>query len=188
MVLGLKHGVTELVDHDLEWGINAAETIQRLWAILGSTAKDIQHIGSTAIRNIKAKPVIDIAVLACNYEEILSLTAELEKEGFIFRGWEGNDERQPVFQCGEYIQEDKEMRVLTHFIHIVKADSQQWHDYINLRNYMNAYPTVAHEYERVKLQLADENRNDYHKYHLGKKDYIIDMIKTANQWSESNLA
>ena len=62
MVLGLKRGVAELADHDPEWEVNAANTIKRLWDILGSTAKDIQHVGSSAIRHIKAKPVIDIAV------------------------------------------------------------------------------------------------------------------------------
>ena len=112
MVLGLKCGVAELADHDPEWEVNAADTIKRLWNILGSVAKDIQHVGSSAIRRIKAKPVIDIAVSVWSFEEVLKLSPALEKEGFIFRGWEGKEERQPVFQCGEYIPEEKDMRLL----------------------------------------------------------------------------
>jgi GrpB-like predicted nucleotidyltransferase (UPF0157 family) len=185
MRLGLKRGVAELVGHDPEWDVNAADTIKRLWDILGSAAKEIQHVGSTAIRNIKAKPVIDIAVSVFNFDKILTLSPALEKEGFIFRGWEGKEEKQPVFQCGEYIPEEKDMRVLTHYIHVVLADSRQWYNYINLRDYMNAFPAIAHEYEALKLQLAHENKNDYQKYHQGKQNYIADMITAANCWANS---
>ena len=62
MNLGLKRGTAELAEHDPEWEILAAKTINRLWYIFGSIAMDIQHFGSTAIKNIKAKPIIDIAV------------------------------------------------------------------------------------------------------------------------------
>jgi GrpB-like predicted nucleotidyltransferase (UPF0157 family) len=184
MVLGLKCGVAELADHDPEWEVNAADTIKRLWDILGSTAKDIQHVGSSVIRHIKAKPVIDIAVSVWSFEEVLTLSPALEKEGFIFRGWEGKEERQPVFQCGEYIPEEKDMRLLTHYIHIVMADNQQWYNYINFRDYMNAFPAVAFEYEALKLRLAEENKNDYRNYHHGKQNYITEMIKTANHWDD----
>ena len=47
---------------------------------------------------------------------------------------------------------------------------------------MNAFPAVAFEYEALKLRLAEENKNDYHSYHRGKQDYIIEMIKAANRW------
>jgi GrpB-like predicted nucleotidyltransferase (UPF0157 family) len=182
MVLGLKRGMVELVDHNPEWEVNAVDTIKRLWEILGSTAIDIQHVGSTAIRHIKAKPVIDIAVLVRSFEEVLALSPALEKEGFVFRGWEGEEERQPVFQCGEYIPEEKDMRLLTHYIHIVMAGSRQWDNYINLRDYMNAFPAVASEYEALKLRLAEENKDNYHSYHRGKQDYITEMIKAADRW------
>ena len=55
MTLGLKRGVVELADHGPEWEIIAAETIRRLWDNLGSMTTDIQHVGSTSIKGIKAK-------------------------------------------------------------------------------------------------------------------------------------
>jgi GrpB-like predicted nucleotidyltransferase (UPF0157 family) len=58
----LKHSVVELVDHDPEWEQLAAQKIEQLWNVFGSSAKDIQHIGSTVIGGIKAKPIIDIAI------------------------------------------------------------------------------------------------------------------------------
>ena len=74
------------------------------------------------------------------------------------------------------------MRLLTHYIHIVKADNQQWYNYINYHDYMNVFPAAASEYEALKLRLAEKNKNDYRSYHQGKQNYITEMIKTANQW------
>ena len=56
MIVGLKRG-RELVDYNLEWKAIAQETIGRLWRVFGSVAKDIQHVGSTSIAGIKAKPI-----------------------------------------------------------------------------------------------------------------------------------
>lgn len=61
MVIGLKRGTIELHDHDPDWESLAAETIRLLWDIFGEVAVDIQHVGSTAIRSIQAKPILDIA-------------------------------------------------------------------------------------------------------------------------------
>jgi GrpB-like predicted nucleotidyltransferase (UPF0157 family) len=64
MVIGLKRGVVELYDHQEEWKDNAAKTIAKLKLIFGDTAVNIQHVGSTAIHHIKAKPIIDITVFS----------------------------------------------------------------------------------------------------------------------------
>ncbi|MFT3950406.1 MAG: GrpB family protein [Oscillospiraceae bacterium] len=185
MMLGIKRKNIMLAEHDPGWENSAAQTIKQLRCILGLTAKDIQHVGSTAIKGIKAKPVIDIAVEVNDFDEVLNFTPEMEKEGFFFRGFEGK-ERQPVFQCGEYIQGEDDMRLLTHYIHIVKADSTQWHSYINFRDYMNACPSAASEYEALKLQLASESGSDgsLHSYHMGKQDYVAGMIEVAHLWND----
>ena len=185
MAIGLKRGEVALYDHEIEWELNATKTIDKLKEIFGDVAVDIQHIGSTSIVHIKAKPIIDITVAVRDFDDVLALSPILENEGFFFRGWEGK-ERQPVFQCGEYVSGEKDMRLLTHYIHIIKADSQQWHNYINFRDYMNACPTAANKYEALKLSLAKENKDngDLHNYHMGKQDYISEMIQIARLWDD----
>lgn len=178
-MIGLKRGTVELADHDPEWDILAAQTIERLWRVFGSVAKDIQHVGSTAIKEIKAKPVIDIAVAVINFDDVLALSPVLTEQGFICVGWENDGKVQPMYQCGEFVTGKKLPRILTHCIHIVMAKSQQWYDYINHRDYMNICPAAAHEYELLKLQLADENSDNYHGYLLGKQEYIQKAVKTA---------
>ena len=126
-MIGLKHGELVLYEHQIEWEQNATKTINDLKEILSDVVVDIQHIGSTSILQIIAKPVIDIAVAVRNFDDVLTLSSILETKGFIFRGWEGKgNERQPVYQCGEYITGEKDMRLMTHYIHIIKAESQQW--------------------------------------------------------------
>lgn len=61
-MIGLKKGEIVLCEHQIHWELNAKSTINKLKEILGDIAIDIQHIGSTSIKNIKAKPVIDIIV------------------------------------------------------------------------------------------------------------------------------
>ena len=61
-MLGLKREAVKLCEHQKEWEVEAQNTIARLKAILGDVAKDIQHVGSTSVLSIKAKPIIDIAV------------------------------------------------------------------------------------------------------------------------------
>lgn len=73
MMIGLKRGTVALFDHEKEWEIEAQNTISRLKNILGDVAKDIQHIGSTSILSIKAKPIIDIVVAVDDFNEFLAL-------------------------------------------------------------------------------------------------------------------
>ncbi len=184
MIIGLKRGVVELTDHDPEWEIIAADTIKKLWVIFGASAKDIQHVGSTSIKNIKAKPVIDIVVSVLDFDDVLVLSPMLEEQGFICVGWEENGKIHPMYQCGEFVSGEKLPRVLTHFIHIVIADSQQWYDYINHRDYMNTCSAAAHKYEELKLRLAEENSDNYNNYFLGKQDYIKETVSIARIWND----
>lgn len=70
-MIGLKSGTVKLVQHQEEWHENAENVISVLKQLLGDTALDIQHVGSTAICSIHAKPIIDIAVAVHDIKDIL---------------------------------------------------------------------------------------------------------------------
>ena len=61
-MIGLKRGTVRLIDHQDEWIYEAENTIGELKRLMGTAAIDIQHIGSTAISSIHAKPIIDIVI------------------------------------------------------------------------------------------------------------------------------
>ena len=124
MTLGLKRGTVALVPHETSWEVEAARTIEKLKRILGNVAVGIQHVGSTAILGICAKPIVDIAVAVRSFADINAMQAELENQGFYRRSW--NDEDQELFACGSYYDGTGDKQ--THFIHVVLADSRDWRD------------------------------------------------------------
>lgn len=80
-MIGLKRGTIKLCEHEKEWETEAQNTISRLKQILGNVIKDIQHVGSTSIRSIKAKPIIDIAVAVDDFDNMLRFEKELKDNG-----------------------------------------------------------------------------------------------------------
>ena len=141
MPIGLKRDVVELADHDPEWEDIARETVGRLWRIFGAAARDIQHIGSTAIRCIKAKPIIDIAVAVEDGAAVAKLIPALEAGGFLYR--HRKTEEHMLFAVGDDAMPDG---VQTHFIHVMKMDSIDWRNCIIFRDYLNANLAVAKAY------------------------------------------
>jgi GrpB-like predicted nucleotidyltransferase (UPF0157 family) len=183
MEIGLKRGTVRLAAHDPAWRTFATETIQQLWDCFGSVAQDIQHVGSTAIKGIKAKPIIDIAVAAENFATVEKCVPRLESRGFLRRKWE--NDAQILFACGDYEKPDG---IQTHFIHVVETNSAAWHDYLNFRDYLNARPEIARIYEALKLRLATVNPDDKgrEKYLAGKHDFIVSTLAQARQWVETD--
>ncbi len=82
--IGLKKGEVVLCDHNPRWEEYAEKTIRRLYEMLGDVAIDIQHIGSTSVKDIKSKPVIDLIVGVKDFEHVLNFTPALEESGFYF--------------------------------------------------------------------------------------------------------
>lgn len=177
-MLGLKRGTVKLCEHEKEWEIEAQNTISRLKKILGNVIKDIQHVGSTSILSIKAKPIIDIAVAVDDFNDILALEKELKDEGFYYRPQVDLGE-QLLFASGSLYEGTGDLQ--THFIHVVRTNSMDWMNYINFRDYLNSTPPVAKEYEDLKVSLAlqapiDSGREKYLK---GKHDFIVYTLRKA---------
>ncbi len=183
MTLGLKRGTVALVPHEAAWEEEAARIIEKLKGILGDAAVDIQHVGSTAIPAICAKPIVDIAVAVRCFDDINAMQAELEARGFYRRSW--NDEDQELFACGSYYNGTGDKQ--THFIHVVLADGAEWRNYLNFRDYLNAFPAEAKAYEALKLSLAAVNPEDAgrEKYTSGKHDFVREMLRKAEAWRQT---
>ena len=179
--IGLRRGTVRLGDHQQLWETEAERTIHELKEIFGNAALDVQHVGSTAIPAIKAKPIIDLAVAVQRFDDAVKLIPEMERHGYYYRP-EAEPMAQMLFAKGSYY--DGTGDIQTHFIHVVQAASRDWIDYINFRDYMNAHPDDAMAYEALKLRLATENPNDNgrRKYLAGKRDFILDALRKAAEW------
>ena len=181
MSIGMKRGTVYLEPHQAEWERIAEETIQTLKNILGSIAADIQHIGSTSIKTISAKPIIDIAVAVNDYELILSKRDVIEKADIVFRF----DERpeQLLFVMGDFKKDTR-----SHHIHVVLFGSDEWNNYINFRDYLNSNTEAAREYEAVKLRLAEQYPDDRIAYTGGKQEVIDKLLTEARVWKRKQLS
>jgi len=176
-MLGLKRGTVELFEHQKEWEDNAVQTIAKLKDIFGKVAIDIQHVGSTSIANIKAKPIVDIAVGISCFETLSDALPKLEATG-IYKSAMHAVPNDVLYVIGDF---DDDTR--THHIHIVEYGSMQWKNYINFRDYLNGNPNVAKQYEDLKIELVTRNENNRNAYTDGKEDFINNTLRKALTWS-----
>lgn len=179
-MLGLKRGTVQLCEHEKEWETEAKNTIDRLKGILGAVIKDIQHVGSTAIPAIKAKPIIDIALAVDSFDDILAYEKELKDAGFFYRpNAQASLRNQLLFACGSFYDGSGDLQ--THFIHIVLTNSMDHINYINFRDYLNSTPLVAKAYEELKVSLAMQAPVDSgrERYLNGKHDFIVYTLRKA---------
>ena len=121
-MIGLKRGTVSLCAHEKEWETEAERTISRLKAILGDVILDIQHVGSTSIPAIQAKPIIDIAVAVDHFDSVLAFEKELNSAGFYYRPKSDLGE-QLLFASGSYYDGTGDLQ--THFIHVVHTPPTQ---------------------------------------------------------------
>ena len=99
-MIGLKRGTVELLPHQPLWEDVAAKTIILLKSVLNDVAIDIQHVGSTSIQNVCAKPIIDIAVGVKTLDSIKPYIELLGKNGIIFR--KEDVKEQLLFVMGDF--------------------------------------------------------------------------------------
>lgn len=174
-MIGLKRGNVELISHEEEWNKNAENVILELKQLLGDAVVDIQHVGSTAIDSIYAKPIIDIVIGVCDLNDILPYIKLLRQHDFVFRGEDVVG--QMLFVMGNF---DNDTR--THHIHVVKWNGKEWNNYINFRDYLNSNPDKAMLYDTCKKNLASQFPKDRENYTSGKQKIIERLLREAQIW------
>ena len=178
MNIGLKTGIVKLLPHQAEWETNAEETIMLMKTILGDICIDIQHVGSTSIKHICAKPIIDIAVAVNELADILPYNDVLSKNGIFYRKEETTGQLL-------YLMGDLENEIKTHHIHVVKYNSVNWQNYLNFRDFLNAFPEKARLYIELKQELAKKYASERKLYTDGKSELIKALLKEAEEWKVS---
>ena len=158
-MLGLKRGKVELLPHQEEWATKAGDTAAELWQILGDAAVDIQHVGSTSIPAICAKPILDLVVGVRDLKDVLPYRGALEQCGVVFRG---------------------DLR--THHIHVVQWGGEAWENYVTFRDYLTCFPQKAWQYDRCKKELAAEFSDNRNGYTAGKQELIRLLLQEAHTW------
>ncbi|AKR58065.1 hypothetical protein XM25_20185 [Devosia sp. H5989] len=129
----------------------------------------IEHIGSTAIPGILAKPVIDIVVLVDDLAQGHAAIPALEALGFSF--WRDNPVRTRLFLV-------KGLPNRTHHLHI-HADPTEVERHLVFRDHLRAHPGDSAAYEALKRELAERYRTDREAYTEGKSAFIDAIVARA---------
>jgi GrpB-like predicted nucleotidyltransferase (UPF0157 family) len=172
MMIGLKRGVVELKNHNKEWKKLFAQEAKKISSQISNYIVDIQHIGSTAIPNIVAKPIIDIAVAINELSNIEQVVTLLEEGGYEYRGEQGIPDRHM------FVKGNEECR--THHIHVMVNTSYEWKKHILFRDYLRKNSSEAKQYSDLKKKLATKYEFDREKYTDGKEAFILGIIEKAN--------
>lgn len=177
MQIGLKRGTVAVEPHRIEWEIAAQKMIDDLRAILKEDMIDAQHIGSTSVKSICAKPIVDIVVGVSSFDKMIKHNDDLMKNGIVYH---------MQYPRGQYlyVAGDSEHNIRTHYIHVVIWGEEAWNNYINMSDYLNTHEKTAKEYSELKERLAKQYPEDRNVYTNGKSAFIEKTLRLAAEWRE----
>lgn len=168
--MGLKVGTVKLEKYSSNWVNEFNEEKEILSKIFGDIALKIEHVGSTSIDGLSAKPIIDIAIAVNKLEDFEKIKSYFEKEPYSIKKDSVNDEI--LVRKGS---EDNR----THFIHIMELNSKRYQDTIIFRNYLKDNIDTLKAYEKLKKDLANKYSNNRKMYTASKNEFIQKVIDKA---------
>jgi GrpB-like predicted nucleotidyltransferase (UPF0157 family) len=172
-MIGLKRNTVSLVKYNPEWIELFNKEKVLLKEILGQDAIGIEHIGSTAIIGIMAKPVIDIA-LGIDFKKVNEIKAILENNNWIFRPKFGDINKHIVFAKGNDIER-------THYLHLMQYESKEWKEKIFFRDYLNNNEKERIEYEKLKIEAMNKFSDDRKNYTKEKDEFVQKIIDKGSK-------
>jgi GrpB-like predicted nucleotidyltransferase (UPF0157 family) len=161
----------EIVPYDVSWPARFEEERHRLQQTIAPwLAGPIEHVGSTAVPGLAAKPVIDIIAAVHTLDAsrpALDVLADLD---YCYAPYRSESEHwfckpSPAFR--------------THHLHLAPAASRPWLETLAFRDYLRSHPGMAAEYEDLKRRLAQELRFDREAYTQAKGPFVTRITRLA---------
>jgi GrpB-like predicted nucleotidyltransferase (UPF0157 family) len=167
--LGLESNAVRVVGYDMRWPAlfhSEANRIRAAVAATGLPQLALEHIGSTAVPGLAAKPILDIGAGYKPGVSALTYVGALESLGYVYRGNAGLPGRD-YFRRGD---------PRTHHIHLVAHDGIHWRRYLVFRDTLRADAAACQAYAALKHELAAQYAQDRESYLLGKAEFIEEML------------
>jgi GrpB-like predicted nucleotidyltransferase (UPF0157 family) len=165
----------EVVPHDSRWRDLFETEAKQIADALGGNVAAVNHIGSTAIPNIYAKPVVDILVEVKDITKVDRQSSAMESLGYQVKGEFGILGRR-------YFRKDNQAGIRTHQIHAYESGSAELDRHLAVRDYMIAHSEDAQRYSELKRKLAEEHPHSMDLYMDGKDGFIKEMDRKAAKW------
>lgn len=162
-----------LVEHDPRWASMYHDELKRIAPAITPAALRCEHIGSTAVSGLRAKPIIDILVgvpslaaadacveplVALDYEYVKRFEARLPRRRFFRRRING----ATMFQ-----------------VHMVELDGDLWREHLLFRDALRAYPDLRDRYLSLKEELAVRFRDERERYADAKGEFVNEALRIA---------
>ena len=164
----------EVVAYDSRWPLLFTEEAEKIKKILGEELVAIYHIGSTAVENLKAKPIIDMMPVVRDIAQVDQYNQEFIAIGYEPKGEFGITGRR-------YFRKGSEVR--THQIHIfAQSNTTEIERHLAVRDYLRTHPRDAFEYGELKSALAELHHDDIEAYCKGKDEFVKALEKKAIAW------
>lgn len=155
-----------LADHDSRW---AAE-FHRLSAVLsfalnGSLLR-LEHVGSTAVPGLRAKPILDVDIVISGYDLFPRVVAALAQLGYTHNGDQGIPEREAFKRGGDTTVPWTQPRQIwmDHHLYVCPAHGKELHRHLRFRDALRRNPDLRAEYERLKLDYEQRAQGDRKVY------------------------
>ena len=158
-----------VVPYRREWPEMYGRHRARIAAALGAGAAGIDHIGSTAVTGLAAKPIVDILLVVADSADEETYLPAMERAGYVLRVREPGFEEHRMFRTPE-----RDVHV-----HVLSAGSPEIERYLRLRDALCAAPFLRARYQALKQHLAAQDWQDVNAYAQAKSG----MIETIIQWS-----
>lgn len=155
--------VSLVLDHD-QWASAFLHERSALHCTLGSTIQAVEHVGSTSIYGVPAKPVLDILIAVSTFESTLDVA--MEQLGYEARGEYGIPRRR------YFVKGDPR----THHVHIFEASNPEWRAMLHFRNALRGDSELATEYAAAKVRLAELHASNKSSYQAAKDRVVAAML------------
>lgn len=172
-MIGLARGTVKLVPYTYEWKEEYNKEEKLLYSVIGENVLDIQHVGSTSIEGLCAKPIIDIAVGVESLNVVDSFKALLENIDYEYRSNAGVEGR--IF----FAKGSEDLR--THYLHIEVLNSELWKNHIYFRDYLRSHKEYTQEYSELKKRLGEKYEEDRASYTSEKNSFISMILEKARE-------
>jgi GrpB-like predicted nucleotidyltransferase (UPF0157 family) len=159
-----------VVDYDETWPARFAEVAHLARDAVADFGAEVEHVGSTSVPGLAAKPVIDVDVVVRSPDDVAVAIERLRSLGYVYQGDKGVRGRE-AFMWPPGTE--------PHHLYVVVAGSQPHSDHVRFRDYLRQHPDVANEYAALKRSLAEEHRDDRLGYTDAKSEFVAGVLRAA---------
>lgn len=166
-------------EYDPNW-ISRFDSIRRfLQEVFRDRSVRIEHVGSTSVRGMKAKPIIDVLVLVEKMDDFVLEKDRMVKAGYEMRENHIAPDTVLFFRLGSD-------GVKTENIHVCAKDSSSARQMLIMRDFFRTFPGKAKEYSDLKEKLARSFPDDYLAYRFAKASFLERMERESYEWSKED--